>query len=207
MRWNPMAKLELTPDQRDGLQEIANIAVGQTADRVARGFSTFVRMPVPRVHLLEGADLRMALSAFDELEAITAVIQPFFAEGISGEALMLVTDAAAPELARLLGYQPSQDPRDQLEQMLEISSLLSASCVHGVLAQLEIDVLIGHPLVLGRQTNLRNIIAQPSLPWGEVLALELNYGFEGFDLSCDLVLVFHPVSLPALLAKLDLLLA
>jgi chemotaxis protein CheY-P-specific phosphatase CheC len=202
-----MARLELTPDQRDGLQEIANIAVGQTADRVARGFSTFVRMPVPRVHLLEAADLRMALSAFDELEALNAVIQPFFAEGVSGEALMLVTDAAAPELARLLGYPPGDDVREHLEQMLEMSSLVSASCVHSVLAQLEIDVLIGHPRVLGRQTNLRNIVAERSLPWGEVLALELNYGFEGFELSCDLVLLFHRVSLPTLLTKLDLLLA
>lgn len=202
-----MSILELTPDQRDGLQEIANIAVGQTADRIARAFSTFVQMPIPCVHLLEAADIRMALSAFDESEAITAITQPFYAEGISGQALMLVTDADAPELARLLGYEPSADGSEQLEQMLEMSSLLSASCVHSVLAQLEIDVLIGHPLVLGRQTSLHSIITQRVFPWREVLALELNYGFEGYDVRCDLVLLFHETSRAAILSKLDLLLA
>jgi chemotaxis protein CheY-P-specific phosphatase CheC len=199
--------LELTADQRDGLQEIANIAVGQTADRVARSFAAFVRMPIPRVHLLEAADVRMALSAFDDSEAITAVTQAFFAEGVSGEALMLVTDASAHDLALLLGYEPSDDDREQLERMLEMSSLLTASCIQSVLAQLEIDVLIGHPIVLGRQTNLRTMLAQRTFPWREVLALELNYGFEGFDVRCDLILLFHQDAVPALLAKLDLLLA
>jgi chemotaxis protein CheY-P-specific phosphatase CheC len=51
--------IELSEELRDGFQEIANIAVGQTADKIARSFSAFVQLPIPQVHLLESADIRI----------------------------------------------------------------------------------------------------------------------------------------------------
>ncbi len=196
---------QLTLDQRDGLQEIANVAVGQTADKLARSFTAFVQMPIPRVLLLDAADLRMAFSAFDSEERVTAVTQAFYGEGVSGEALLLVSDASADELARLMGYSPSDDESMQLERVLEVSSLLTAACIQSVLDQLEIEVLIAHPVLLGRHTRLNQILGEREMPWDRTLALELNYRFEGFDVHCDLILLFHQTALPALLRKLDLL--
>lgn len=198
--------IELTADQRDGLQEIANVAVGQTADKIARSFTAFVQMPIPRVLLLDSADLRMAFSAFDEEESVTAVTQPFFGEGVRGEALLLVSDASADELARLMGYPPSEDSGLQLERILEVSSLLTATCIQSVLEQLEIDVLIAHPVLLGRQTRLSRMLGDCDMPWSRTLALELNYRFEGFDIHCDLIMLFHQSALVTLQRKLELLL-
>lgn len=197
---------ELTADQRDGLQEIANVAVGQTADRLARSFTAFVRLPIPRVLLVDAVDLRMVFSAFDAQERVTAVTQAFFGEGVSGEALLLVSDASADELARLMGYPASADEAVQIEHVLELASLLTASCIQGVLGQLEVDVLIAHPVLLGRHSPLGQLLGEQSTPWQRTLALELTYRFEGFDLRCDLILLFHQDALPVLLRKLDLLL-
>ena len=122
-----MSITELTADQRDGLQEIANVAVGQTADKVARSFTAFVQMPIPRVLLIDAVDLRMAFSAVDDGQPITAVTQPFFGEGVHGEALLLVSDASADELSRLMGYPPAENDSEQLERILEMSSLLTAT--------------------------------------------------------------------------------
>ena len=196
---------QLTLDQRDGLQEIANVAVGQSADKLARSFTAFVQMPIPRVLLLDAADLRMAFSAFDGEETVTAVTQAFYGEGVSGEALLLVSDASADELARLMGYSRSDDDHLQLERVLEVSSLLTATCIQRVLDQFEIDVLIAHPVLLGRHTGLNQILGDRKMPWQRTLALELNYRFEGFDVHCDLILLFHQSALPTLLRKLDLL--
>ncbi len=201
-----MSITELTADQRDGLQEIANVAVGQTADKVARSFTAFVQMPIPRVLLIDAVDLRMAFSAVDEGQSITAVTQPFYGEGVHGEALLLVSDASADELARLMGYPPSDDDGTQLERILEMSSLLMATCIQSVLEQLEIDVLISHPVLLGRHARLGDILGERDTPWVRTLALELIYCFEGFDVQCDLILLFHQNALPTLLRKLDLLL-
>jgi chemotaxis protein CheC len=199
--------IKLSEESRDGFQEIANVAVGQTADKIARSFSTFVKLPIPQVHLLESADVRMALTAIDETTNLTAVTQAFFGAGISGEALLLFSDSTVSELPRLMGYEPASGDREHLEHILEMASLLNGSCIQSVLAQLEIDVLIGYPSILGLHTSLETLFAEKQFPWDSTLALELNYSFEGYAATCDLVLLFHQYSLPTLFGKLELLLS
>ncbi len=199
--------IELSEEIRDGFQEIANIAVGRTADKVARCFSTFVEMPIPQVHLLESADVRMALTALDGGESVTAVTQAFYGDGISGEALLLFSEATLSDLSVLMGYERATEGHEQLEHMLEISSLLSGSCIQSILEQLEIDVLIGYPSVLSMNRSLRELFSEQAFPWDKTLAIEMNYEFEGFRTTCDLVLLFHQQALPALFHKLELLLS
>ena len=196
---------ELSEDLRDGFQEVANIAVGRTADKVARCFATFIEMPIPRVHLLESADVRMALTSLRETDNVTAVTQAFYGDGISGEALLLFGEATLSDLSVLMGYEPATEEHEKLEHMLEISSLLSGSCIRSVLEQLEIDVLIGYPTVLGLHLSLHDMFAEQAFPWDKTLAIELNYVFEGFRTTCDLVLLFHQQALPALFGKMELL--
>lgn len=197
----------LSEDLRDGFQEIANVAVGQTADRLARSFAAFVRMPIPRVHLVESVDIRMALGGAVDADNTTAVTQAFFGEGLSGEALLLISDSSSDELARLMGYALPATEQEKLEHILEISSLLTASCIQSVHDQLEIDVLINHPVLLGQHGRVQDLFIDRELPWLNTLAIELNYTFEGFALSCDLILLFHQDSLPALFSKLELMLS
>lgn len=202
-----MQNIQLSEDFRDAFTEVANVAVGQTADKIARSFSTFVVMPIPRVHLLESADIHMALTATDDDANISAVTQAFFAEGISGEALLLFGKGANEDLSQLMGYEAAQDEREQLEHMLEMASLLNGSCIQSILEQLEIDVLIGYPVVLGMHTSLREMFAEHKFPWEKTLAIELNYTFENFATTCDLVLLFHQQAIPMLFQKVELLLA
>jgi chemotaxis protein CheY-P-specific phosphatase CheC len=122
-----MQQVELSEEFRDAFKEIANIAVGQTADKIARSFSAFVIMPIPRVHLLESADIHMALTAMEGEADVSAVTQAFFAEGISGEALLLFGSGKRADLSLLMGYDDTNDEREQLEHMLELASLLNGS--------------------------------------------------------------------------------
>jgi len=202
-----MHPVQLSEDLRDAFTEIANVAVGQTADKIARSFSTFVIMPIPRVHLLESADIHMALTAMDGESSVSAVTQAFYAEGISGEALLLFGNGSRADLSQLMGYEPALDEREQLEHMLEMASLLNGSCIQSILDQLEIDVLIGHPVVLGLHKRVHDMFSEYKFPWDKTLAIELNYTFEGFSTTCDLVLLFHQQSLPTLFEKLEVLLA
>jgi len=202
-----MTHSEFNEELRDGFQEIANVAVGQAADKLARSFSTFVKMPIPQVHLLESVDIRMALGGVAAGDNVTAVTQAFFGDGVSGEALLLMSDSAGGELSRLMGYAPATTEQEDLEHVLEISSLLTASCIQSVLEQLEIDVLINHPSLIGRHTRVQDLFLEKDLPWDKTLAIELNYIFEGYALRCDLILLFHQDSLPSLYSKLEVLLA
>ena len=201
-----MSAVEYNEDIRDGIQEIANIAVGAAADKMARSFSTFVQIPIPSVHLIEAADIMMALTAIESGARITSVTQPFFGSGISGEALLLFTDGSMAELCQLMGYQDLEDDHQHRELVLEMASLLNGSCIQGICSQLDIDVLLKHPTLLAQHTSLKDILNGQKFPWQHTLALELNYSFEGYDITCDLVILLHENSLPSFFRQINMLL-
>lgn len=193
-----MSHLEFNEEIRDGIQEVSNIAVGAAADKIARSFSTFVKIPIPSVHLLEAADIMMALRAVEAGARVTAVTQPFYGSGISGEALLIFTDASMSELSQLMGYKEENDDHQQIELVLEMASLLNGSCIQGICDQLDIGVLLKHPTMLGQHTSLTDILSKTKFPWHQTLAIELNYSFEDYSISCDLIILFHEDSLPKL---------
>ncbi len=201
-----MSNYTFSEDIRDGIQEISNIAVGSAADKIARSFSTFVHIPIPRVHLLESADIMMALGAVENEARVTAVTQPFFGSGISGEALLIFTDASMAALSELMGYKQIEDDHQHIELVLEMASLLNGSCIQGICSQLDIDVLLKHPSILGQHTSIQSILQQQEFPWEQTLAIELNYCFEGFDITCDLIILVHEGSLPTLFRQVSFLL-
>lgn len=200
-----MQNLELSEDLRDGIQEISNVAVGAAADKIARSFSTFVQMPIPAVRLVDAADIMMALTAVEQGESVTAVTQAFFGTGISGEALLLFTDASMKDLTALMGYSSVDSDHQQVELVLEMASLLNGSCIQGICSQLDMGVLLKHPSMMGQHASLKEILSDTSFPWSKALAIELNYAFEDYDITCDLIILFHEDSLPAMFEKLDLL--
>ncbi len=200
-----MPNFEFNEDIQDGIQEIANVAVGAAADKMARSFSTFVQIPIPSVRLVDAADIMMALTAVEEGARITAVTQPFFGTGISGEALLIFTDASMAELSTLMGYEQVEDDHQHVELVLEIASLLNGACIQGICSQLDISILLKHPTILGQHTSLANILKSAEFPWSKTLAIELNYSFEDYDITCDLIILFHEESLKQIFTQLDFL--
>ncbi len=201
-----MSVPEIDEDQRDAFQELANVAVGLAADKVARSFSTFVKMPIPRVHLIESAEILMALESLESGGSVTAVTQSFFGRGIAGEALLLFTDSSMEELSKLMGYQVSAQQQQANELVLEMASLLNGSCVQGICSQFDITLLFKHTELLAQQSSLGKVLGGGGFPWTSTLAIELNYAFEGYEISCDLIILFHESSLQALFEKVDYLL-
>ncbi len=55
----------LSEDQRDCLQEISNVAMGQAGDHLARLLDSFVILSVPHVPILTPAEIAMAVQAID----------------------------------------------------------------------------------------------------------------------------------------------
>jgi chemotaxis protein CheY-P-specific phosphatase CheC len=145
----------------------------------------------------------MALSNTVGDNEVVAVTQPFYGIGISGEALLLVTDSSLSDLSKLMAYDAADC---EAELMLELASLLNGSCVHGFCEQLDIPVMLKHPVLYGQHYAIADLLREEQLPWQRTLAIELNYSFEGLAINCDLVLLFHEASLPKLFGQMALLL-
>lgn len=195
----------LSDDQRDCYQELTNVAMGQAADRLARLLGEYVVLPIPRVNLIESSDLRMAVEASYD-SSVSAVCQGFIGSGIAGEALLVFNDTSFSDLARLSQRQGVLTASDQLEMLMDVSSLLIGACIQGIGEQLEIHFNQGHPVILGQHCDINDILKSGNELWNRTLAIEIHYTMESVNVDCDLLLLFTEDSVQRLNQKIDYLL-
>ncbi|WP_137167882.1 response regulator [Salinimonas lutimaris] len=192
----------LDPDIRDCYQEITNIAMGRAGDHLARIMNVFVHLPIPNVNLIEVSELHMMLSDIESHEEVTAVCQGFLSPGIRGEALCILSDSSFADVARILNVQGEVDDRLQLELLMDAASILIGTCLTGLAEQMDVVFSQGHPIVLGQHTAIADIVSTNHLKWRRTLAIELSYGLEGYNVRCDLVLLFTEDSMDTMNSKL-----
>jgi chemotaxis protein CheY-P-specific phosphatase CheC len=185
------------------MQEISNIAMGQAADLLARLLDVFVKLPIPKVNLLEVSELQMALSLTDQNDSFSAVCQGFIGSGISGEALLIFGDSSFDDIAKLLKYTGELDRTAELELLMEVASILVGACTSGIAQQLDITFSQGHPVVLGQHVRVSELIKTNARHWKQTLAIELTYEIENYNISCDLLLLFTEDSLDNLNQRLS----
>lgn len=196
----------LEGDIRDCYQEIANVAMGQAGDLLARLLDVFVVLPIPNVNLIEVSELSMALSAIEAHESTSGVCQGFIGAGISGEALLILNDSSFKDVAGLMNYQYEVDDTTELELLMDLANVLIGACLKGVSEQLDMPFSQGHPVVLGQHRKISELIATNSTKWRRTLAIEISYGIENYPIKCDLLLLFTEDSMNTLNNKIAYLL-
>lgn len=84
-----MPESVFTDEQRDALQEIANLAMGRAAMRLAKLFGRFIELSVPRVRVVRAADAGAALREMTGIHDNVTAVRQGFRSDIKGEALVL----------------------------------------------------------------------------------------------------------------------
>lgn len=197
---------ELSAEMRDVLQELTNVAMGQAGDLLARLLNVFVKLPIPNVNLIEVSELHMALASVEHETATSAVCQGFIGGGVSGEALLILTDSSFKDIARLMNYQGEPTPEIELELLMDIANILIGAVLKGLAEQIDMSFSQGHPVVLGQHAAVSELIKANAKRWRKTLAIELSYGIENYNISCDLLLLFTEDSLKTLNYKIAFLL-
>lgn len=193
---------ELDEVVRDCYQEVVNVAMGQAGDHLARIMGVFVKLPIPNVNLIEVSELHMMLNDVEHGESTSGVCQGFLGDGISGEALFILSDSSFDDVAKILKIPGEIDDRLQLELLMDAASLLIGTCLSGIAKQLDMQFRQGHPVVLGQHQSVQELISANKSAWRKTLAIEVSYGLEGFNIKCDLVLLFTEESMEMMNAKL-----
>ncbi|RDV24336.1 response regulator [Alteromonas aestuariivivens] len=193
---------ELDPKVRDCYQEIANIAMGQAGDHLARIMNVFVQLPIPNVNLIEVSEMHMMLTDIDSHERVSAVCQGFVGPGIRGEALCILSDSSFDDVAKIFNVQQDVDDQVQLELLMDAASILIGTCLEGLAQQMDVKFSQGHPVVLGQHQAITEITSVTSKRWRKTLAIEISYGLEGYDVHCDLIMLFTEDSMATMNAKL-----
>lgn len=197
--------VKLDAELRDIFQEVANVAMGQAGDLLARLLNVFVKLPIPNVNLIEVSELTMALASIDPESKTSAICQGFIGSGVAGEALLILTDSSFQDIARLLNYHGELNSAIELELLMDVSNILIGAVLKGIAEQVDMSFSQGHPVVLGQHAPITELIKANSKRWRTTLTIELSYGIESFNINCDLLLLFTEDSLKTLRYKLAFL--
>ena len=197
--------IEISVSLNDYLQEIANVAMGRSSDLLARLLKVFVKQPIPKVAFIANSELHMAISAAHNSNTYSAVCQGFTGAGIAGEALLLFADASFQEMAEMLHYETHNGEDVHVEVLMDMSSILFGAFLKGIGDQLDLQLGLGHPTVLGQHRQITELLEHHSAREERLLCIEISYALEDSDIQCDVLVLLTEDSVPFLEQRLEYL--
>jgi len=189
----------------DACQEVANVAMGQAGDLLARYLDVFINLPIPKVNEIELAELNMAMQFADQDQTVSSVCQGFIGADIAGEALLLFNDSSFKNIASLLKYRGIVDKSVELELLMDISNIIVGACLKGISEQINVIFSQSHPVVLGQHIKVPDLIKQNVKHWRKTLSIEINYEIKDESINCDLLLLFTEESIEPLRKRISYL--
>lgn len=197
-----MTSSVLGEEQRDALQEIANIGMGRAGASIAKAFNEFVELSIPRILTPAGAEIAEAISRLVGGNPVLAVRQPFHS-GMCGEVLVLYDHRGCNELAELLGYQSDLDEAAEKQLLLDVTNILVAACLGGVAEQLKLDIAFAAPSLLGQHASAAALLAGEDLVVERALFVEVNFKLERRSFACHLVILMPDAEIAAVAQAVD----
>ncbi|OUS06055.1 hypothetical protein A9Q81_04825 [Gammaproteobacteria bacterium 42_54_T18] len=205
-------QLALTEDQRDCLQEVVNVAMGQAGDSLARFLEVFIHLSVPRIRLVAKEDLGTELEGLvgGVGSKVSGVSQGFYhiedGKGIRGEAIVVFNDTSFKELADLLAYDEELTDAAEKELLMDVTNVLNGACLNGIGEQIETELAYSPPTILGQHVPIADLLEHEKLSWGHALLVEISYTLEDRSFNCTMFLLMPGESILVMKEELDKLL-
>ena len=193
----------LTQDQKDALQEITNIGMGQAGAKIAEILDEFVLLSIPRVLLLSPSEIGASLSRVVGSECVSAVRQAFHSRVARGEAIVIYGESGCRDLADLMGYEHDIDHAAERELLLDMSNILVGACVGGGAELFEASIGFSAPSLLIDSAPLAELMRTSEVSWDTALLIEVSFHLETRSFACHLVMLMPDSELATLTAALD----
>ena len=177
-------------DQRDALQEIANVAMGSAGAGLATVLDSFVHLSIPKISLIDSNKIASVISeGYWANRSVNAVRQAFY-NRMNGEAIALFGAEGCTELAELLGHEREQQVLEQ-ELLLDVSNILTGACLNGIGAQLGTEFGFSAPSILCQEKTVQQLFTTHAPPCKEALLIQIDFSVEARSFTCQL-LIFMP---------------
>lgn len=206
-----MSVAPLTEDQRDAMQEITNVAMGQAGSVLATLLGTFVNLSVPRINMLALPEVAGAIGTMvGRGIGITAVRQSFHGH-LRGEAIVIFGQSGCKGLDDLMGYDEALDHTDEIELLLDVSNILVGACLGGITDQIKNiteaqgagELSFSAPSLMAEGVPAEALINPDKITWTHALLLEVNFTLEGRDFISHLCMLMPEQSIEKMRGILD----
>ena len=190
--------LSLDEEQRDALQELLNISMGQAANSLAQLIETKIGISIPKISAVTPTQL---YSLLFESEGAFYTRQSFLGD-VHGEVMSVLSQAGLSEVATLMDYDEPLSKEDIQEIILELCNILAGACLAGLSDQLELTTNLNMPtLFLPDKANF------DELQWQHSLVMEVQFIIAISSFSMRVVFCLDNESLARMKDTLDELLA
>lgn len=190
-------------EKLDAYREMANVAMGQAGEKLAKLLNQFIDLPIPNVNLIETTELHMAIAEISRNESVSAISQGFLSAGISGEALLIFNDSNFANMVKLLNYKHTKLSKQlELEALMDVTNIMVSACLMALSDQLNVKFTHNHPIVLGQHCGLDDLLNDNVSRWNRVLAIEIGYAIKSQSINFDLLLLFPDKSIDLMFDKL-----
>jgi len=195
-------ELMLTDDQKEALQEIANIGMGQAGSTIAQVLGEFVQLSIPRILIVPPEEVPTAL-AWTIGEATVSTVRQAFHSGMRGEALVIFGQHRCNDLADLMGYEHDLDHAAEIELLLDVSNILVGACLGGIAEQLQLSIGFSAPSLMADALPLEQLLQGKPVPWTTALLVEVNFRLEKRCFACHLVILMPEEEIRSLTVAVD----
>lgn len=178
---------DLTEDQRDALQEIANIGMGQAGSSIAKIWGEFVSLSVPHIAHVERCAIPAMLTRLVGDGTVNAVRQAFHGQ-LRGEVVVAFSGGRGDQLAELMGYDDADSVEEQ-ELLLDVANILVGACLGSVAETLAVDIGFSAPSVMGLGIAPSELIRPDELMTGRALFLEVRFALEKKSFTSHLIML------------------
>lgn len=190
--------LPLDEEQRDALQELLNISMGQAANSLAQLIETKIDISIPKISAVTPTQLYGLLF---ETEGAFYTRQSFLGD-VHGEVMSVLSQAGLTEVATLMDYEDPLSEEDIQEIILELCNILAGACLAGLSEQLELTTNLNMPTLF--QPDKSNF---DDLKWQHSLVMEVQFVIAISSFSMRVVFCLDDESLARMKSTLDELLA
>ncbi len=192
-----MSQAALSNDQRDALQELTNIAMGQAGASLATLLDEFVDLSVPRIRVVTVVDLPQALADLVGKNNLVSAVRQSFQGYLRGEAIIIFGEPGCRALADLMGFEGELGVSGENELLLDVANVLSGACLGGMMEQIRgfaeisgtAELGFSMPSVMARQVVAEQLIDPKKVQWSHALLLEVNFTIKNRNFIAHLTML------------------
>jgi chemotaxis protein CheC len=186
----------LSEEQRDALQELMNISMGQAANALARLINAKITLSIPKIVLVSAGEFQRIFQSTEHW-----FTRQSFVGLAKGEVLTLLAKDGTNTIGKLLDYQIPMDESAQEELLLELANILAGACLNVFSTQLGLNTKLSMPTMFSTQMRQAE-----SYRWISTLLLEVEFQLEATPFDSRVVICLEGQSVDTLINRLNKLL-
>ena len=187
----------LSNEQRDALQELTNIAMGQAGSSLAQLLDAFVDLSVPRIRIVQVVDLPETMAEMVGKKNLVSAARQSFQGYLRGEAIVIFGEPGSHTLADLMGYEGELGESSQAELLLDVANVLTGACLGGMMEQIRnftettgpTELSFSMPSIMARNVPAEKLIDPAKVQWSHSLFLEVNFAIKDRNFVAHLTML------------------